>query len=215
RVFDTSGHDIGDVELAARYQINDGGADKPYYIAGLRAKTRTGTDPFEVITDCSRRCIGENVTGTGLPLELPTGSGFYSLQPNLTFLLPADPAIFFGSVSYLHNFKRSNVERTVLNGEKEPLGEVKPGDVVGFNFGIGLALNDRTALSLGYDHQSVGRMRQRGVTVPGSVRTQLGTLLLGLSYRVSAKRTINLSVGAGVTRDTPDVALTLRLPMTF
>ncbi|MFD2365831.1 hypothetical protein [Pseudoduganella sp. GCM10020061] len=215
RVFDTSGHDIGDVELAARYQLNDGGADKPYYIAGLRAKTRTGTDPFEVVTDCSRRCVGQNVTGTGLPLELPTGSGFYSLQPNLTFLLPADPAIFFGSISYLHNFKRSNVQRTVLNGEKEPLGEVKPGDVVGFNFGIGLALNDRTALSLGYDHQSVGRTKQGGVNVPGSVRTQLGTLLLGLSYRVSEKRTVNLSVGAGVTRDTPDVALTLRLPMTF
>ena len=215
RVFDTSGRGIGDIELAARYQINDGGADKPYYIAGLRAKTRTGTDPFEVVTDCTRRCVGQNVSGTGLPLDLPTGSGFYSLQPNLTFLLPADPAIFFGSVSYLHNFKRSNVERTVLNGEKEALGEVKPGDVVGFNFGIGLALNDRTALSLGYDHQSVGRTRQGGVNVPGAVRTQLGTLLLGLSYRISEKRTVNLSVGAGVTRDTPDVSLTLRVPMTF
>ncbi|HEU4853141.1 MAG TPA: acetate kinase, partial [Telluria sp.] len=215
RVFDTSGHGIGDVELGARYQLNNGGADRPYYIAGVKVKTRTGEDPFDVVTDCQRRCVGENVTGTGLPLELPTGSGFYSLQPSLTFLLPADPAIFFGSVSYLHNFKRSNVRRTVQGGEKEFLGEVKPGDVIGFNFGIGLALNDRVALSLGYDHQTVGRVRQGGNTVPGSVRTQLGTLLLGYSYRVSEKRTINLAVGAGVTRDTPDVALTLRVPFTF
>lgn len=215
RVFDTSGRGLGDVEVGGRYQLNNGGADRPYYIAGLKAKTRTGQDPFEVVTDCTRRCVGENVTGTGLPLELPTGSGFYSLQPSLTFLLPADPAIFFGSVSYLHNFKRKNVRRTVLGGEKEFLGEVKPGDVFGFNFGIGLALNDRVALSLGYDHQSVGRVRQGGNTVPGSVRTQLGTLLLGYSYRVNEKRTINLAVGAGVTRDTPDVSLTLRVPFTF
>lgn len=215
RVFDTSGRGLGDVELSARYQLNKGGADKPYYIAGLRFKSRTGTDPFEVITDCVRRCVGQNVSGTGLPLELPTGSGFYSIQPNLTVLLPADPAVFFGSVSYLHNVRRKNVSRTVLGGDKEFLGEVKPGAVAGFNFGMGLALNDRVALSLGYDHQSVARIKQGGKVVPGSVRTQLGTLLLGYSYRLNDKRTINIAVGAGVTRDTPDVALTLRVPMTF
>lgn len=215
RVFDTSGRGLGDVELSARYQLNNGGADKPYYVAGLRFKSRTGTDPFEVITDCVKRCVGQNISGTGLPLELPTGSGFYSIQPNLTFLLPADPAIFFGSVSYLHNVRRKNVSRTVLGGEKEFLGEVEPGAVAGFNFGMGLALNDRVALSLGYDHQSVARIKQGGKVVPGSVRTQLGTLLLGYSYRLNDKRTINIAVGAGVTRDTPDVALTLRVPMTF
>jgi hypothetical protein len=51
--------------------------------------------------------------------------------------------------------------------------------------------------------------------VPGAVRTQLGTLLLGYSYRLSAKRTLNVSVGAGITRDTPDVSLTVRIPTSF
>jgi hypothetical protein len=51
--------------------------------------------------------------------------------------------------------------------------------------------------------------------VPGSVRTQLGTLLVAYSYRLSDKKTLNISVGAGVTRDTPDVSLTVRLPMSF
>jgi len=58
-------------------------------------------------------------------------------------------------------------------------------------------------------------MKQNGSPVAGSVRTQLGTLLLGYSYRLSPKRTLNIAVGAGVTRDTPDVTLTLRVPMTF
>jgi hypothetical protein len=215
QVFDTSGKAIGDAELALRYQLNNGGADSPYYIGGLRVKSRTGRDPFEVVTDCTRRCVGENVTGTGLPLDLPTGSGFYSIQPSLTWLFPSDPAVFFGSVSYLHNFKRSNVSRTVLGGEQEFLGEIKPGAILGFNFGMGLALNDKASLSLGYDHSSIGRTYQGGVPAPGSVRTQLGTLLLGFSYRLNAQRTLNVVVGAGLTRDTPDVSLTVRVPVSF
>ena len=215
RVFDTSGKAIGDVELAARYQLNEGGADNPYFIGGLRFKTRTGRDPFDVVTDCTRRCVGENVTGTGLPLQLPTGSGFYSLQPSLTWLLPSDPAIFFGTFSYLHNFKRADVSRLVLDGERDPLGELAPGDVLGFNFGMGLALNEKASLSLGYDHSSIARMRQNGAPVAGSVRTQLGTLLLAYSYRLSDKRTLNVAIGAGVTRDTPDVSLTVRVPTNF
>jgi hypothetical protein len=215
RAFDTSGHAVGDVELGWRYQLNDGGIDKPYYIAGLRFKTRTGKDPFEVVTDCQTRCVGDNVTGTGLPLDLPTGSGTYSLQPSLTWLLPSDPAIFFGGFSYTHNFKRGNVYRTVRNGEKEFLGEVKPGDVFGFNFGMGLALNEKASFSIGYDHSSVGRTKQNGQVLPGSVRIQLGTLLLGYSYRLNDKRTLNVSVGAGLTRDTPDVTLMMRMPFSY
>lgn len=215
RVFETSGKAIGDVEIAGRYQINDGGVDMPYFVGGLRFKTRTGRDPFDVVTDCSTRCVGTNVTGTGLPLDLPTGSGFYSLQPSITWLMPSDPAVFFGNFSYLHNIKRGNVSRTVLSGEKEWLGEIKPGDVIGFNFGMGLALNDKASLSLGYDHSSIARTYQAGQPVPGSVRTQLGTLLLGFSYRVNDKRTISVSVGAGLTRDTPDVSLMARMPLTF
>ncbi len=51
--------------------------------------------------------------------------------------------------------------------------------------------------------------------MPGSVRTQLGTLLVAYSYRLSDKKTLNISIGAGVTRDTPDLSLTVRLPMSF
>jgi hypothetical protein len=215
RVFDSSGRAAGDAEYALRYQFNDGGVDKPYFIGGFRFKSRTGRDPFSVVTDCSKRCIGENVTGTGLPLELPTGSGFYSVQPSLTWLFPSDPAVFFGSVSYLHNFKRRDVSRLVLGGEREFIGEIAPGGVFGFNFGFGLALNDKASFSLGYDHNSIARTRQNGVPVPGSVRVQLGTLLLGYSYRLNDKRTLNVSVGAGLTRDTPDVSLTVRIPFSF
>ncbi|WP_426100275.1 acetate kinase [Massilia sp. TSP1-1-2] len=214
-VFGTSGKGIGDAEVGMRYQLNSGGPDSAYYVGSLRFKSRTGRDPFSVITDCVQRCIGPNASGTGLPLDLPTGSGFFSIQPGLTWLFPSDPAVFFGSVSYLHNFKRSDVSRTVLGGEREFLGEIKPGDIVGFNFGMGLGLNEKASFSLGYDHSSIGRTRQNGIVSPGAVRTQLGTLLLGFSYRINDTRSLNVAVGAGLTRDTPDVTLTVRMPTTF
>jgi hypothetical protein len=213
RAFDASGKGIGDAEAAVRYQLNDGGANKPYFIAGLRYKTRTGRDPFEVVTDCQTRCVGANVTGTGLPLTLPTGSGFRSLQPSLTWMLPSDPAVFFGSFSYTRNAERRDVYRTILAGQREPLGTIKAGDVFGLNLGMGLALNDDASLSFGYDHSSVGRSRQNGQVIPGSVRIQLGTLLIGASYRLDAHRSVSVSIGAGLTRDTPDVTLTVRVPV--
>jgi len=214
RVFDANGLHLGDVELGARYQLNDGGIDKPFFIGSVRFKSRTGTDPFEVVTDCKSRCV-DNTSGTGLPLDLPSGSGFNSLQLGLTALYPSDPAVFFGSITYLHNFSRDNVNRKVLDGATEFLGTISPGSVVGFNFGMGLAINEKSTLSIGYDHSSVGRTESNGSVVKGSVRTQLGTLLLGYAYRLSPKTTLNVSVGAGLTRDTPDVSLTVRLPVSF
>lgn len=212
--FNNSGKALGDIELAARYQLNEGGANQPYFLGTLRFKSRTGKDPFEVVTDCVTRCIG-NTTGTGLPLDLPTGSGFYSLQPGLTWLFPSDPAVFFGSFSYTHNFKRSNVSRLVLNGERESIGSVEPGGILGANFGVGLALNDKSSLSIGVDLNSVGRTRQNGDAVRGSVRTQLASLLLGYSYRYSDKTTFSITVGGGLTRDTPDLTLNFKVPMSL
>lgn len=213
-VFTTSGHGLGDLEATARYQFNDGGADSTYYVGWLRFKSRTGTDPFEVVTDCVTRCL-QNVTGTGLPLQQPTGSGFYSLQPGLTWLLPSDPVVIFGNVSYLHNFPRYGVSRNVLDSGKEYLGKVSVGDVADASIGVGLALNDKASISFGYDQSFVGITKQNNQTVPGSAKTVLGTFLIGGAYRLSDKRTLNFTLGVGATRDTPDVNMTVRLPTMY
>ena len=214
RVFNARGSGMGDVEVTGRYQLNRGGPDKPFYIAWLRYKSRTGQDLFDVTTDCVTRCVA-NTTGTGLPLDLPTGSGFNALQPGLTWLYPSDPVVFFGSFSYLHNFKRSNVSRRVLGGQTEFLGDIKAGDIIGFNLGMGLALNEKAAISIGYDQSIVGKTKQDGREVAGAVRTTLGTLLLGGTYRFSDRMSLNVALGVGVTRDTPDLTLTARVPINF
>ena len=129
-------------------------------------------------------------------------------------LVPSDPVVFFGGVSYQHSFKRSSVSRKTELGEQE-IGDVQPGGAFGFNFGMGLALNERSSFSIGYDHLSVGKLKVDGREPNTSVRVQIATLLLGYSYRLSPNRTLNLSVGAGLTTDTPDLQLTLKMPISF
>jgi hypothetical protein len=214
RVFSASGNGLGDVEGTVRYQFNNGGADHAYYIGWLRFKSRTGRDPFEVTTDCVQRCI-QNTTGTGLPLQLPTGSGFYAIQPGMTWLYPSDPVVFFGNLSYMHNFPRDNVDRRLVGGVEEHLGKVEVGDIYDASIGMGLALNDKASISIGYDQSFLGVTRQNGQTVAGSSRSVLGSLLLGGSYRFSDTRTLNFALGVGVTRDTPDVTVTVRMPITL
>lgn len=199
--FDATGKGLGDVEFAARYQLNEGGADKPYYVGSLRLKTRTGKSPFATDFDDATR----------LPRTLPTGSGFYGLQLGLTSLIPSDPAVFFGGINYMHSF-----ERNVGRG----FGTIKPGGILGFNFGMGLSLNERATVSIGYDHATVFRSRQEDAAnalrvIGPSSTAQLGTLLLGYSFRMDNRRNLNLSLGVGATREAPDVQLTLRYPMTF
>lgn len=214
RVFNAHGDGMGDVEMTARYQLNRGGPDKAFYIGWLRYKSRTGKDIFEVVTDCVQRCV-QNATGTGLPLELPTGTGFEAIQPGVTWLYPSDPVVFFGTFSYLYNFERNNVSRTVLSGLTEQIGDVQLGDIWGFNLGMGLALNEKASISLGYDTSLIGKTKQNGRDAAGSVRITLGTMLVGGTYRFNENVSLNVALGVGVTRDTPDMTLTARVPISF
>ena len=207
QLFNASGNGIGDIELAARYQLNLPKGNDPFYIAGLRLKTRTGKDPFEV-----SYATGTTLTTYGsLQTELPTGSGFYTLQPSLSVVLPADPAVFFGGISYLWNVKR-DINKNVGGVQ---IGQVDPGDGVDFNVGMGLALNEKSSFSVGYEHTWIGKSTLNGVTPPTELSTQLASLLVGYSYRLNKTTSLNLSIGAGLTNDTPDTQITLRVPIRF
>lgn len=203
--FNASGDALGDVELAARYQFNTGGMEKPYYVGTLRLKTRTGTDQFEVERD------PDLPRGSGRFRELPTGTGFYGLRPELTVIYPSDPVVFFGSVNYLWNIERNDV----VDRAGQSFGDIDPGDAVGFNFGMGLALNERASFSIGYEHTIYGKTKVDGRTPEDELVVQIGLLQMGYSYRLTSRTNLNLSLGIGATKDAPDVQINLRLPTMF
>src|SRR3569623_1503094 len=189
-----NGSGIGDIEAAAHYQFARVTDDWPYLVANLRVKSRTGEDPFGIPLD----------PNTGLQEYLPTGSGFWGVQPSLTFSLPSDPAVFIGSVGNLWNLKRRI---------DDAIGTIDPGDALGISFGMGMAINQDASFTLGYSHNSVTETRQDGKPLKGSERLQVGSLLVGISHRAGRRSSIALGLGIGVTQDAPNVAVSLRLPM--
>lgn len=203
--FNASGSDIGDVEVALRAQLNHFKGDNTVYLATLRFKTHTGSDIFDEPVD----------KNTGLQTGVPSGSGFNAVQGGLTFLKPSDPAVFFGGVAYTKSFSR------FVN---ENYGYIYPGSILDLNVGMGLAINDKASFSIGYQHsivtqtdQSSGTMvvnqTQYEITHIGTI--QLGTLRFGISYQLSKDTYLNTTIGIGVTRDSPDLEATVRLPIRF
>lgn len=193
----TNGHGLGDVETTARFQINAGGPDKPYFIGFARFKSRSGEGPFDVPTDRL----------TGLQTELPTGSGFYIFQPGVTLLFPTDPVVFFGSTSFIYNIPRD------IDG----VGRVDPGSGGNASVGLGVSLNERLSLTLGYDHTIFSKPTSASnvLLTTAPQLTHIGVLLLGGSYRWSERSFVNFVVGIGATREAPDLQLTLRIPTAF
>ncbi len=210
RFFNADASDIGDIEVAGHYQFNDGKNGWPFFIGNLRVKTDTGTSPFEAPIDLR----------FNIPKELPTGTGFWSLQPSVTAIFPSDPAVFFGNVSYLWNIEKDIGNQRLFTEElgkaptSKPVGEIDPGDAIGFSFGTSLAYNEKASFSLGYSHNIYFKTKQDGVKIDGS-DFDVGQFTFGLNYIFAKKTSANLAVAIGATRDAPDVQMTLRVPMGF
>jgi hypothetical protein len=197
-----SRYDIGDAEIAVRYQINT--PKRPsdgIFVGSLRLKSATGTGPFDV-----------NYDQFGIATGLATGSGFWALQPGINFLLPSDPAVIYGGLSYLWHIPR-HINKNVGGAF---VGKVDPGDAISASLGFGFALNPRFSFSLGYSHSYIFPSKTEiGGTNQRSKALQVGSFNFGTSYRLSERQSVNFGFEFGVTSDAPDVAVTLRLPLMF
>ena len=199
---------LGDIDFGVRYQLTNGQNGRPYLIAGLQAIAPTGSNPFLVPRD-----------SLGNALKAATGAGFWGISPSVTAILPTDPAVLFGTISYTKNIAR-NVDRMIGSALIE---RVSPGDEPSASVGIALSINPRTSLSFGYAHTwafgTTSRIRivdANGVVGdPQDNKTrdlQLGRFLFGVSYRTSPKTTINWNIEVGATDDATDLRTTLRIP---
>ncbi len=202
-----SGDGLGDIEVAAHYQLNrnlDGG---PFYVGNLRYKSTTGKSPFEI-----------DRTDDGIERELATGSGFHSIEPSLTILFPSDPAIYFANIGYLFNLKKDVNERI---GEFV-IGEVDPGDAIRMSFGMAYAINQKSSFTIGYKNDFIGETDTEFTDPDTGIKTtqtaeslNVGSMLLGWSYQIDPDVALSLNLEFGVTEDAPDTTLTLRAPFGF
>ncbi len=192
---------IGDIEFTGRYQLDAGGGAWPIVVGNLRVKSNSGTNPYTVPRD-----------QFGVALSLATGSGFWGVEPSFSFLYPTDPVVLFGNISYLHNFP-GNINRNIGGAY---IGRVTPGDSPGITGGFAFSLNPQFSFSLGYRHNYIfGTETQLSSTQQRSTSLQVGSLLFGTSYAFNSRYSLNAQLEMGVTKDAPDVTLTLRLPIAF
>lgn len=192
-------HGLGDIEVAGHYQLNSGRESWPIFVGNMRLKAPTGTDPYEVERNAA-----------GIEQELATGSGFWGVEPSLSMMLPSDPAVIFANIGYMWNVPR-DIDKTI--GTRR-IDRVDPGDSVRFGFGLGFALNEELSLSLGYSHDFIlATETQFSDSTFESEELSVGSINFGINYRVSDTMSVNTSVVAGVTEDSPDVRLMIRTPI--
>ena len=201
RTMELEGQQIGDVELSARYQLNDVRPGRPIFVANTRFKPATGLGPYDVDYD-----------DFGVATTLATGSGFNALEGGVTMLYPTDPAVVFASLSYLHNFGR-DIDKDIGDAH---IGQVDPGDSIGASLGFGLSLNPRFSVSFGYSHNYIFPTKTEiGTTVQESNSLQVGSLLMGWSFRLNEHITLSNNFEFGVTSDAPDMRVVFAAPVKF
>ncbi|MEO1243877.1 MAG: LysM peptidoglycan-binding domain-containing protein [Pseudomonadota bacterium] len=138
------GYGIGDANFGIHYQLNNG-RSFPYTIVNLRAKAPTGTGPFDVDRDAN-----------GFDTELATGSGFWTIEPSLSFILPTSPAVIFANVGYQKNL---SVTPNSIIGPDTTITEFNPGDAIRTSLGVGISVNERLSLNFGYDQSNFFKSR--------------------------------------------------------
>ena len=192
---------IGDVEIGARYQINDGREDWPIFVANARVKTDTGMGPFDVRRDPA-----------GIAQQVALGSGFWGVEGGFSMLKVTDPAVLFASANYVYAVPK-DINQTIGNVF---VGRVEPGNSVNANLGFGFAINPDFSFSLGYEHSYVfPQYTMLGSTKQKSDSLQVGAMTLGLAYRLNNNMSLNGNFEFGVTQNAPDVRAVFSLPTTF
>lgn len=177
---------IGDVSIGISRQLISPTASLPGVIGSLQYQAATG----------------KNTSFTSdQPVAL--GSGFRSVQGSLVFLKRMDPLIFFGNYSLTHYFPETNAGI-----------EIAPGKSHGVRFGTALATSPDTSLRTALNLNFYNKTRVNRTNVSGSDDTT-AMFEIGGSVVLSGSTALDLLVGLGATRNTPDFRINAALMNRF
>lgn len=192
---------LGDVALGLRWQPIPLKRGLPTTTFFSTLSTATGDSPYEINS----------------AKDLATGKGYYSLSAGVSVSKVTDPIVLFGSASLNVGNNTGGLNQ---NQGSRILESFSPGQTLSTSFGFAYSLNYDVSLSASYQ-QSISTnarytFRDNQGTTTFESPTQVSSLLnYTLSLRTSPKRVVNVSVGFGLSEDTPDVNLGLSMPLEF
>lgn len=204
---------VGDLSIGASYRLVAETLRKPDVVVSARLKFPTGRDPFGV-----EFVEVENSEGNlQVPESLATGTGVYSASLGVAVLKTLDPMVVFGNFTYFRNFARDFADIDENPGDVP--GRVEIGDAWQFGAGLAFALNDKSSISMSYSQRLVQRTHltpdeQERRAVVGS-QANVGIANFGATFSLSPKLALVTNVGIGLTDDSPDMSLAIRLPFRF
>ncbi len=143
---------------------------------------------------------GESIYNNSVGL----GSGHWAAHGSLVAAKSSDPAVIFGSLSYAHSFERSFSN----------YGSVEPGDTIGYSLGLAIALSYQTAVNFSFDQSITQKMKRGGEPVVGSF-VNAANFKTGVNWALSERASVDVSAGIGVTADSPDFTVEVRVPVYF
>ncbi|HYG69545.1 MAG TPA: hypothetical protein VD838_17860, partial [Anaeromyxobacteraceae bacterium] len=174
---------LGDVQAALTWQLARGVPRTPDVLLSARWKSRTGRSPYG-----SKDAIG-------------LGSGLDELAASVTLVKPVDPLVLLASAEVAHPFAR-----------RTPAGHVDAREAFAFSVGAVLAVSPEASLTFGVDQRIAPRLLLNGAPVPGTDQME-SSFRVGLSTAWSATSSLQVNVAMGLTRDVPQVQLSVAMPM--
>ena len=207
------GAGIGDASIGLSYRLLPESLNTPDVVLNTRVKLPTGRHPFGIgFTE---------VVGTegnlSVPDRLSFGTGVYGASVGVSILKTLDPMVVFGSATYFHNFSRNFDDIDEIVGDQP--GRVKIGNAYQIGAGLAFALNDKSSISMSYTQRIVERTSltpenrdQR--TVVGS-QANVALMNIGATFSLEKNLTLVANVGLGLTDDSPDMAISVRIPFRF
>ena len=179
----TSG--LGDIEVGVSRQIGWEHGVMPDLIASFGLKSRTGREPYNN--------------------AIALGTGHYGFRSSLIAVKSSDPAVVFGSLSYIYNMERKDIPN---------FGNIKPGDSIGYSLGTAIALSYKTAISFSFDNSVTFQMKRNGRYLADSF-LNVANFKTGLNWAINERSSVDFSVSMGLTKDSPDVSVEIKFPITF
>jgi hypothetical protein len=135
--------------------------------------------------------------------NVPLGAGFHRVTGRLSTVKTVDPIAFFGDLSYTYY-----IDDTISGAD------VDRSDTIGFGLGANLAVTPDVSFGAGLDFAFEDEVAVNGTDVRGSSQT-LGQVELTAGILLSRNVFLNLTGAFGITDDSPDVTLSMSLPVRF
>lgn len=198
---------VGDVGLNMRWQPWETRLGKINTTLGASLSLPTGVNPYKIDAENS----------------LPTGSGTYGLGLSSSFSKVIDPIIAYGGVSLAHSLPIEDLSQ--LRGS-QTLVKVEPQPSLSYSMGLGYALSYGVSLNLGFQHSFAPKTKL--YFSDGVAQEARGSLLeqeimgghsamvnVSAGFRTSPGSVVSVSLGAGLTNQSPDFSLGVTVPFSF